>query len=276
MMTPIHITGLYTYPIKSCGRLEHERIALEARGLWFDRRWMIVDENGEFLTQRELPPLAIIQPSLSDDALTIMLPDGESVTLPLAIPADAPTHPVVVWRDTCIAHDEGAFVAAFLSEFLDHPVRLVRIADAFYRRVDPSYSPESAQTGFADGFPLLLASESSLDELNVRIQMRGKQPVPMTRFRPNLVIGGSAPFVEDHWHQFQVGGIAFDVVKPCARCATTTVDQATGKIPDPQEPLGTLATFRRADGGKVMFAQNVVHRGTGELAVGDMVEIVTL
>lgn len=273
----IHVTGLYTYPIKSCGRLEHQRIALGERGFVNDRRWMVVSaaegEYGEFLTQRELPQLAIVQPFLTDDALQIAAPERGTVSVPLEIPSDTPVVRVPIWKDTAEAHDEGDEVAQFLSNFLNYPVRLVRMTDAHYRRVDPQYSAQTAQVGFADGYPILLTNESSLDELNVRIQLRGKTPVPMNRFRPNIVIKGVTPFDEDTWAAFEINGILFEGVKLCARCAIPTIDQAQGVVPDVQEPSATLATFRKRDRG-VMFGQNVVHRGLGEVAVGDVVELV--
>jgi uncharacterized protein YcbX len=269
----IHITALYTYPIKSCGRIQHERIAVAERGLLHDRRWMVVGaDDSAFLTQRELPRMALVQPAFTDSALTLSAPGMSALDVPLAMPADAPTMPVVVWRDTAIAHDEGSAAAEWLSAFLAHPVRLVRMADAHYRRVDPVYSPESAQVGFADGYPILLVSESSLDELNIRLQLRGKAPIPMARFRPNIVISGAPAFAEDHWSAFAINGIDFEGVKLCARCVVTTVDQETGEAPDPKEPTATLATFRNHERG-VLFGQNVVHRGQGVIAVGDAVQI---
>jgi uncharacterized protein YcbX len=273
----LHITHLYTYPIKGCAPLEHDSIALTARGLYADRGWMLVSaadgEQGQFLTQREIPRLSVIQPSFAADALQIAAPDHGTITLPLTIPPDAPTRPVTIWKDTAIAHDEGDAAAAWLSDFLAYPVRLVRMADAHYRRVDPRYAPETAQTGFADGYPILLTNESSLDDLNVRMQMRGKMPVPMSRFRPNIVVQGASPFAEDRWAAFRINDLPFEGVKLCARCAVTTVDQAAGVIPDVQEPTATLATFRKRERG-VMFGQNVVHRGVGQLHVGAHVEIV--
>lgn len=269
----VHITALYTYPIKSCGRLQHDQIAVAERGLLHDRRWLIVGaDDSEFLTQRELPRMALIQPAFTDAALTLSAPGMTPLSLPLAIPTDAPTMPVAIWRDTAIAHDEGKDAADWLSTFLAHPVRLVRMADAHYRRVDPAYSPESAQVGFADGYPILLANESSLDELNIRLQLRSKSPVPMTRFRPNIVVTGAPAFAEDHWSSFAINGIDFEGVKLCARCVVTTVDQETGASPDVKEPTATLATFRNHERG-VLFGQNVVQRGQGVIAVGDAVQI---
>ncbi|MDZ4769312.1 MAG: MOSC domain-containing protein [Chloroflexota bacterium] len=274
---PVRITALYSYPIKACGRLEHQSAALEAYGLAHDRHWMFVSDSdetrGRFLTQRELPPLAVIQPSFVADDLHIEAPGHGSISVPLMIAADTPTRSVVIWRDTADAHDEGDRAAAWASAYLGTPVRLVRMAQAHYRRVDPTYSQQTAQVGFADAYPILVTNESSLDDLNDRLLERDKDALPMTRFRPNVVIADADAWAEDAWSQFEIAGIRFEGVKLCARCAVTTVDQETGTRPDVTEPTATLATFRKRERG-VMFGQNVVHRGTGMLSVGDAVRVV--
>jgi uncharacterized protein YcbX len=268
----IRVTGLYTYPIKSCARLSHERIALDERGPVYDRYWMVVDPSGKFQTQRELPRLALVQPAFADEALTVSAPGMDDLCVPLAMP-DAPPQSVVVWRDTVQAIDEGDEAARWLSDFIGAPLRLVRMAEGYRREVDPTYAKSPAIVGFADGYPLLLASDESLNDLNVRLEKRGKTPLPMSRFRPNVVIQGAGAWAEDDWTRIRIGGLPLDVVKPCARCVTTTVDQATGTIPDHEEPLATLATFRKAPRG-VMFGQNVIHLEQGALCVGDSVEII--
>jgi hypothetical protein len=179
---------------------------------------------------------------------------------------------VRVWDDTCEAWDEGDAAAAFLSAFLGTPARLMRMADSWVRPVDEDYAPQPAQTGFADAFPLLVLSEASLAELNRRIELRGRRTVSMDRFRPNLVVTGCEPFAEDRWRTIRVGAVLLDLVKSCARCAITTVDQARGLVPDHEEPLATLATFRR-EGDKVLFGRNAVHRGPGRISVGDLVSV---
>jgi uncharacterized protein len=272
----IHVTGIFTYPIKSCGRIAHTEWSLVDRGLAYDRHWMVVsdypDERGEFLTQRELPRLAIIQPTITSTTLTIAAPNMPEIRVPLS-GSEEYTYDVIVWRDTCRAVDEGDSVAAWFSKFLDYPVRLVRIAENFVRPVDARYARSPAQVGFADGYPLLFASTSSLNQLNTRLSERGKSTVPMERFRPNLVIEGAEEFAEDEWRQIVVGDVPFDLVKRCARCVTTAVDQETGTSPDREEPLATLATFRRSERG-VLFGQNIIHRTLGMIRVGDIVEVV--
>lgn len=272
---PLRVTALYTYPVKSCARLVHDTIALEARGPVYDRRWMVVSaapgEEGRFLTQRELPNLALAQPALSADALCLTAPGLPEIRVPLERDNGA-TKRVVVWRDTCDAVDEGDEAAGWFSELIGYPARLVRMADGYVRRVDPRYSPEFAQVGFADAYPLLIIQQASLDDLNQRLAARGKAPVPMSRFRPSIVIDGGAPFAEDNWRRIEIAGLPLDIVKPCARCVTTTVDQAAGRIPDHEEPLATLATFRKSERG-VLFGQNAVHRALGCLRVGDGVRV---
>ncbi len=267
MSQPVVLTQLYTYPIKSCAALSHTRIELDARGPIGDRRWMVVDSDGVFITQREIPALALIQPHFEDGQLRLSAPGMPAVHVPLQR-RDGPCRSVRVWKDICEALDEGDDLAAWLSEYLHTAARLVRMPDSFVRPVDPRYARTPAQTGFADAFPLLIVAEESLAELNRRLVERGSAAIPISRFRPNLVVAGCDPFAEDTWRTVQIGAVTLDIVKPCARCATTTVDQATGAIPDSAEPLATLNTFRKQD-GKVMFAQNAIHRAPGVLALGD-------
>jgi uncharacterized protein YcbX len=267
----VHISSIFTYPIKSCARLEHTEIALDKYGPVWDRRWMVVDSDGIFLTQRELSALALIQPRIEGDQLAIIAPGMPEICVPLAREAGEVWR-VEVWKDTCAAWDEGDEIANWLSDYLNVDTRLVRMADGFVRQVDTTYAPENTPTTFTDAFPLLILSEASLEELNRHMVERGKEPVPISRFRPNLVVAGTEPFAEDIWRTVQIGDVTIDVVKPCARCATTTVDQLTGKVPDVTEPLGTLNTFRKQN-GKVLFAQNAIHRAPGVVRVGDIITV---
>ncbi len=265
------LSGIYTYPIKSCAALSHTSAPLDDRGLPYDRRWMITDPDGMFFTQRELPALALIQPGVEPDSLTLNAPGMQPMRVPLAY-AGQTTRQVEVWGDVCDAWDEGDALAEWLSDYLGTKSRLVRMTDAFVRPVDPRYAPQPARTAFSDGFPLLIVSEASLDDLNRRLVERGKQPVPMSRFRPNLVVSDSTAYAEDDWKVVTIGGVTLDVVKPCARCATITVDQATGSVPDSAEPLATLNTYRKMN-GKVYFAQNAIHRAPGSVRIGDALQI---
>ncbi len=266
-MNDITITGLYTYPIKSCRGQAFERALVTPRGLEHDRLLMIVDEEGSFLTQREYPKMALIEPTVGDDLLTLRAPGMEPLDLPKRSSGIAQA--VVVWRDRCEAVDQGEVVAAWLSDYLGTHARLVHLHDDFARAVDPAYHRQADdQTSFSDGFPFLIISEESLADLNRRLST----PLPMDRFRPNLVVRGGEPFAEDRWRQIQIGTVTFDLVKPCARCKITTIDQATGAVG--KEPLATFATFRRTADGKVLFGQNMISSGTGSIAVGDCVKLI--
>ncbi len=268
----MHVSALYTYPIKSCGGLTHDTIRFDARGPIWDRRWVVTDADGMFYTQRELPPMALIQPRFDGDQLTLSAPGMSSISLPLE--AERPEPRLVrVWRDTCEAWDEGDTLAQWFSDYLKVEARLTRMTDGYYRTVNKDYAPYPAQVSFADGYPALIVSESSLDDLNQRLIERGSEAIPMKRFRPNIVITDSSPYAEDTWREACIGDMTFDVVKPCARCVMTTVDPATGTIPDKAEPLATLNTYRKQERG-VMFAQNAIHRAPGVLKVGDAVNVV--
>jgi uncharacterized protein YcbX len=261
----MHLESLHLYPIKSCGGLAVEAWAVERLGLCYDRRWMVVAPDGRFLSQRERPRLALVRPRLEPPHLVVEAPGAPALALPLAPPASEPAR-VRVWRAMVEAWWAGAEADRWFSRVLGVPCRLAYLPDSGGRPVDPAYAPGGGDTAFTDGFPFLLVGRASLDELNRRLAV----PLPMNRFRPNLVVAGSEPFAEDRWRRIRIGAIAFDVVKPCARCVITTTDQDTGARG--REPLRTLATFRQV-GGQVHFGQNLLHRGEGRLAVGDGVEV---
>jgi len=271
-MADCFLSGIFTYPIKSCGSLSHTDMMLDERGPIWDRRWMVVDSDGLFITQREIPALALIQPRFENGDLTITAPNMPEMRVPLER-EPSEIWRVQVWRDECAAWDEGDDLATWLGDYLNVDARLVRMADDFLRRADTTYAPENTSVSFADAFPLLIASEASLEALNHRMVERGKMAVPMSRFRPNLVVSGAPAFAEDNWRTVQIGEVTVDVVKPCARCVTTTVDQLTGSVPDTAEPLGTLNTFRKQN-GKVMFAQNAIHCAPGVLRIGDAIKTI--
>ena len=264
-----HVTvlrGLYYYPIKSCRGASLDEADVGPRGIAADRHWMVVDADGNFLSQRELPRMALIEPRLRNGTLEVAAPETEPLTIPTGRAGNRAT--VTVWDDRCVAIDEGDEAATWFSSALDVEARLVRMPDDETRRVDPTYAGMDDQVGFADGFSFLLTSRASLDELNRRMPA----PLPMNRFRPNIVVDGAEPFEEDRWRTIRIDGIAFTVAKPCARCAITTTDQNTAERS--KEPLRTLATFRKADAG-VMFGQNLIHHGTGVLRVGSEVEVLS-
>lgn len=271
-MTETTISALYTYPVKSCGGVRHDTAELGPRGLLLDRQWMVIDTANRFVTQREYPAMSLVQTSLSDDTLTLTAPGMSALAVPIA-EQDGPQREVVVWKDTVRAIDAGDDAAGWFSEVLHTEVRLVRMPDDYQRLTSTKYTNEPGTLSFADGYPLLFISEGSLVDLNQRLTERGKAPMLMNRFRPNIVFAGCDPYAEDTWQQITIAGIRFDVVKPCARCAITTVDQALGSIPDVKEPLATLAAYRKGANGGVMFGQNALHRSCGTLKIGDTVTI---
>jgi hypothetical protein len=268
-MSAIYLSELHYYPIKSCRSLALTTALVTQRGLLDDRLLMLVGADDYFLTQREHPRMALIAPELlSTDKghlLTLHAPDMPALTV--AVGNRGARRQVQLWDDLCLAVDQGDEVADWLSHFLGAQIRLVRMADEFQRWLRPrtTQSPP-VESSFADGLPLLLIAQASLDDLNGRLV----SPLPMNRFRPNLVVQGCPAFAEDQWRRIRVGALEFDVVKPCVRCQLITVDQESAAVG--KEPLATLSTYRRID-GKVMFGQKLVSRSTGLLHVGDPVEV---
>lgn len=262
----ISVTGLFCYPIKSCAGTALDQAEVEPRGMEHDREFMLIDaRSGIFLTQRELPRMALIQPELATGSeLRVSAPGMPELVTPVR--HEGGQRSAVVWHDRCPAIDQGEEAARWFSSFLEHDCRLVRMAEDYVRRVDPTYAvSDSNQVGFADGFPFLLVSQESLDGLNARLA----EPLPMDRFRPNIVIAGSGePFFEDRTPRLEIGAILFHLVKPCSRCVITTTDQRTALRG--REPLATLATFRRTD-QRLLFGQNLIHEGCGTLHLGDPV-----
>lgn len=261
----MHLASLHLYPIKAAAGLAPAEWDVHALGLRYDRRWMVVDPNGRMITQRTHPRLALVRPTMADGTLRVETGGMPALELPLS-PGSAVSMQVSIWDDECLAGWTGERAARWFSDVLETDCGLVHVAEPDARPVDPDYAAPGHRVGFADGFPFLLVSEESLAELNRRLEV----PLPMNRFRPNLVIAGGEAFIEDRLPPFAVGGVRFTVVKPCDRCVVTTTDQETAERG--LEPLRTLATFRRRD-GKVLFGQNVVHEGAGRLRVGDPLQV---
>ena len=264
------VAALHVYPVKSCAGLDLARAPLTATGLEHDRQWMIVRPGGRFVTQRELPRLALIGVALEADALVLTAPGRPALHHPLATPGQA--HPVVIWRDSVSGLDQGEPVARWLSEFIGEPLRLVAFDASQPRVVDPHYTGSTDfTTQFTDGYPLLVIAAASVEDLNARLPA----PLPMNRFRPNLVLEGLPAYAEDRIHELRAPGICLRLVKPCTRCSITVTDQARGVV-DGDEPLHTLHGYRwdRTLHG-VAFGQNaIVVAGAGrELAVGQALAI---
>jgi len=261
----LSLSGIVVYPIKAARGIPVEDWEVSEFGLRYDRRWMVVDPAGRFLTQRTHPRLALIVPSIDGDVLRVTAPGMPALDLSLHPPETVGIE-VVVWRDICAASWLGEAPGDWFSDYLGTPCSIVHMPDRVIRPADPVYAPPGTRVSFADGFPFLLTSEESLADLNQRLD----QPVPMERFRPNLVVTGARPYEEDEWRDLMIGEIAMRVVKPCGRCVVTTTDQRTAERG--AEPLRTLGRYRKRQ-GEVMFGQNVVHQRTGRLRVGDSVRL---
>ncbi|MFD1872358.1 MOSC domain-containing protein [Hymenobacter bucti] len=268
----ITLSGLFIYPVKSLGGISLPAADLTPLGLRHDRRWLIVDAQNRFLTQREHAEMALLAVEPAHNGF--LLRHGQRPELlPLYVPFEATperTLFVTIWDDMVFAWRGTPEADEWLSAALGQKCKLVYMSDMVRREVDPDkpeLNPAGTLVSFADGYPYLLASEESLAELNARLA----KPVPMDRFRPNLVVRGlAAPDAEMQWADFQIGGHAFRSVRGCGRCVVTTIDQATAQKNPAAEPLRTLATYRK-QGNKIMFGQNVTGPASGQLRVGDAV-----
>ncbi len=264
------LSELWIYPIKSLGGISLQASKVEVPGLQYDRRWMLVNPEGRFMSQREIPEMALLRPEISDSFLRVghFGATGEQVNVPLDIvETDLEQVVVEVWGDKCLAGLLPEPFSAWFSDALKQPLRLVQMPASTRRWADARYAPPGHYVSFADGFPFLVIGQASLDDLNSRLET----PVPMDRFRPNFVFTGGQAFEEDQWSDFFIGDTAFRGVKPCARCSIPTTDQQTAVRA--AEPIKTLATFRSAD-KKILFGQNVLYMGTGDdiVQVGDVLK----
>lgn len=257
------VSALYIYPIKSCRGIRVDEWPIAARGFVADRRWMLVDPAGKFVTQRELPELALVRTSLEGDELRVTAKGFAPLTLPLTHDTGA-ERPVQIWTDETLAtvHPAGS---AWFSAYLAAPHELVYMPDRHRRQVNPERAKPEDIVSFADGYPFLVISEASLAALNARLAT----PVSMERFRPNIVLSGTEPFAEDGYARVRLGAISFRGLKRCDRCVITTIDPETGH--GGKEPLRTLAKFSMAE-QKVWFGMNLVHDNLGLLRVGDAVD----
>jgi uncharacterized protein YcbX len=253
--------------VKALRGRAHDWVATEPWGLAGDRRWMIVDSAGTFVTQRKFPVIARIAAANGPDGL-VLSTGGEQLAVPLPGP-DAATLEVRVWRDTIRAACGGAAASSWLSAAIGIECRLVYLADPRLRPVNPAYGGPGEWVNLADGFPVLLVSLASLADLNSRLLA----PVPIGRFRPNIVVQGCEAWAEDRWRRVRIGPVIFRVGKACERCTVTTIDPETGERPDKLEPLRTLARFRRDVSGHIMFGQNLIPETTGWIAMNDCIEV---
>ncbi|WP_264565525.1 MOSC domain-containing protein [Flavobacterium sp. N3904] len=269
----LQLSEIWVYPVKSLGGISLQESKVTDRGLELDRRWLLVDDDGRFLSQREHPELALFKSEIVGDFLKIthriLL---EFIQIPLrSVFSDGVTKiEVTVWDDTIEAYEVNQVVTDWFSRLLGFSARLVYMSDESERKLDPDYAITGAENNsFSDAYPFLIIGQSSLDDLNGRLENK----VPINRFRPNFVFTNGAAFEEDTWREFSIGNVPFVGVKPCDRCIMTTVDQEKGVVSG-KDPLKTLAKYRNF-GNKVLFGQNVIGLGLGTVSVGDEIRVLS-
>jgi hypothetical protein len=265
----MHLAGLFTYPVKSLRGHALDTAMLEPCGLAGDRRWMVVDPDGRFITRRQVPAMAAIAVEPVVDGLILRHPDHGSCRV--ATPGvDAPVIEVRVWKDTLPVRLGNDRADAFLAAALGRPARLAWQHDPRRRPINPAYARPGEHVSLADGFPLLVTTEASLAALNDRLAVT----VPMARFRPNLVIAGAMPWAEDGWRRIRIGDVELRLARPCARCIVVTQQPDTGERLEGNEPLAALRAMGHATADGIMFGQNAVPERLGTIRIGDPVEIV--
>jgi uncharacterized protein YcbX len=261
------ISGLFVYPIKSLGGIEVNSALVTDRGFQYDRRWMLVDEENVFMTQRQTPSLALLQTAFAENGLLVSHKQtGDSFFIPFDQAQNDPVL-VQVWNDTCNAERVSCEADQWFSEQLSVNCRLVYMPPDTKRLVDRDYALNNEITNFSDAYPFLIIGQASLDDLNGRLN----DALPMNRFRPNIVFTGAQPFAEDGFEAFSINDIHFSAVKPCARCVVTTIEQSTAIAG--KEPLRTLSLYRMKN-NKIYFGQNLLHRGEGMIHKGDVIKLI--
>ncbi|MFN0280139.1 MAG: MOSC domain-containing protein [Pyrinomonadaceae bacterium] len=280
----IHISEINIYPIKSLRGISTDSASVEERGLQYDRRWMLTDKQNGFLTQREFPQMATITVEVTSDGLRVAGSETAAMEVPFE-PDKGERQQVAIWQSVCDGLVYSGEVSEWFSDAIGIECQLVYMPDDTRRIVNPLFNRNDDVVSFADGYPLLLISEASLGDLNSRLET----PLPMNRFRPNLVVSGAEAFVEDDWKKMRIGEAVFRSTKPCERCVITTVDQTKGEFAG-KEPLKTLASYRMAknviperfeslgmSGNAVLFGQNLIAENAGAtIRVGDEVELISI
>jgi uncharacterized protein YcbX len=260
------VTSLYTYAVKSLRGVSQREMTISHWGPDGDRRWMVIDESGQFVTQRQYPKMSRIGAQLNGEVLHLWDLNQPNIAVFVNQTRVTAEREVVVWADTCMALDAGNEVADWLSYQLGVPLRLCYMPDSTQRQVDLQYAEIGDRVSFADGFPFLLCNEASLNALSDDLG----RALDIRRFRPNIVISGAPAFAEDYWRRIRIGGVEFDLVKPCARCAIPTINlDDASREPD----VFRLLKAKRQRDGDVFFGQNMLHRGRGLVSLGDAVEV---
>jgi uncharacterized protein YcbX len=265
----ITVTDLFRYPVKSLRGDILRHATIGPRGIDGDRRWMIVDVDGRFITRRETPDMALFTVQSDGDRLLIDHPQQGShhVARP---DRDASVIDARIWGDTVRVRLTGSATDAYLSQAFGRPVRLVYQGDEGVRLIDQAFAAPGDHVSLSDGYPLLIVNQASLAALNAELTV----PVPITRFRPNIVVRGAAAWAEDHWRRIRIGEVTFRIAKPCSRCIVTTQQPETGARLEGNEPLATLRQLGRIGKGGVMFGLNAVPESAGSIAIGDLLELV--
>ena len=277
----MHISEINIYPIKSLKGISLDSAVVEERGLQYDRRWMLTTPDGMFFTQREFPQMATIGVAVESGKLKVESDRMGTLDIPLE-PDKGERKTVTIWQSVCDGLIYNGEVSEWFSDAIGAKCQLVYMPDESRRDVNPLFNKNDDVVSFADGYPLMMLSEVSLADLNSRLET----PLPMNRFRPNLVVSGSDAFAEDDWQKIRIGEAIFRTTKPCERCVITTVDQARGEFAG-KEPLKTLASYRIAKdlipdryeslgvgSNAVLFGQNLIPETPGAtVRVGDAIEI---
>ncbi|WP_367772078.1 MOSC N-terminal beta barrel domain-containing protein [Flavobacterium sp. WC2421] len=269
----LQLSEIWIYPVKSLGGILLQESNVTHRGLEHDRRWMLVDEDGVFLSQRTTPELALFQTEIEGEFLIIS--HKENPTNKIKVPLNpSPVEEkkenikTVLWEDAIDAYEVDKELSHWFSEILKYSVRLVYMPEESHRKVEPKYAISGNDiNSFSDGFPFLIIGQSSLDDLNSRL----KEAVPMKRFRPNFVFTGGQEYEEENWSEFTIGNFPFYGVKPCGRCVMVTVDPEKGIVAG-KEPLLTLSKYKRV-GNNVIFGQNLIAQQEGSVHVGSIIEV---
>lgn len=270
MMTSLILSQIFIYPVKSLGGISVPQAKVEERGLRYDRRWLVIDDNNVFVTQRKHPQMALIDVSIVENGLQLhhRTRDLDDLFIPFQ-PQTWDILTVTVWDDHVVAIIVSDACNRWLTAALGFSARLVYLPDTSSRLADRNYAPFDINVSFADGYPFLLIGQSSLDDLNTRLA----ESVSIVRFRPNLVFTGGTPYEEDQWYELKIGNLAFLGVKPCARCILTTINPETGEIAG-KEPIRTLSGYRKRN-NKIYFGQNLLTTQEGMIKVGDEISVLS-
>jgi len=260
------LNSISIYPIKSLAGISVNHWEINQNGLLYDRQWMLVDQDNQFLSQRRLTRMALIKTQLTDNTLQLTAETMPNISLKLSPPENPQSILVNIWKDQCLAQSVSNEIDEWFSEFLQTPCRLVYQPNQSIRAVDPKFAQATDQVSFSDGYPFLIISAASLDSLNQAMAL----DLEMARFRPNLVISDCEAYAEDYWREITIGNIGFRLPKPCSRCKVPTIDPNTTETT--KEPLRTLNKLRKHN-NKVYFGQNAIHNQQGIISVGDVLSI---